>query len=369
MSNQNRTTIIVGAGASVDLGLPTGNQLITTITRLADTLAKDRLSVGDQFEHELRSAAIELFKGHDARQRLQSYARRIRSSLWLAASIDNYINEQADPELARLGKFLIVASIIFHERKSFPVGAKQTFDRTAPNRLWDALGKDGQRRGFEYLRETWLVPFFRTLRGKVSFDQFKSRLESLTLVVFNYDRSIEFFLYHAIRNYDDLSHDQACELIAKVDIIHPYSFAAPLPWQYGGGLDNGDLESPDLAGILLRDDSIRTFGEAEAARRREDAQKAILHSRSVAFIGFGFLDINLNYLGQGQDLRFGNGGRRRVYATTFGLSDFRENNVRTQLRAFSNAATNGNLYIDKDISLIKGTGSDLIEEYGDFLFS
>jgi hypothetical protein len=370
----NRTTLVIGAGASVDFGFPTGNNLIQTISWLADTLTRDTTSnmiSGRDFVHTLRSAAHQRFNLVSPGE-VSNLAVRVRDGLWLSASIDNFLNEQQDPNVAQLGKFLIVSAILLHERYHFPLkDQRKEALFHEPNLLWNSLAQDERARGsgFAPLRTSWLVPFFRMIRGRGNITDFEDRIRRLTLIIFNYDRSVEFFLHRALMTFDQLSPEDATALMNKVQIIHPYGVAAQLDFQDPfTGTSYGDIESNSLFEVLRREPEIQTFTEQSDGFSSDEAKEAIRNSKNLAFMGFGFLDQNLKYLGSNEDLSAGKDEPRRVYATTFGLSDYQRMKCLEKIKAFQWAGTNPSLrgyYTDTNrIQALNGTASDLINEFG-----
>jgi hypothetical protein len=59
----------------------------------------------------------------------------------------------------------------------------------------------------------------------------RDRLANLVLIIFNYDRCIEHYLFHSLVNYHEMSREQAAELMAGVRIYHPYGKVGNLPWE------------------------------------------------------------------------------------------------------------------------------------------
>lgn len=378
MDEFDRTTFVIGAGASVDFGFPTGNDLIQTISWLADSLSMDgrRSSEFDhQFFRNLLDAAHSQFSSPYG-SGVNTLARRVSDGLWLSTSIDNFLNEQRDDEVAKFGKFLIVASILLHERYQFPKDdqTSQTL-LTRPNLLWSALCDPATDRGggFAPLRSSWLVPFFRAIRGQGGVGEFGERLEKLTLIIFNYDRSVEFFLHQAMMTYDQMNPDEASEFLQKIQIIHPYETAARLPFQDPFiGTEYGGIDDASFTNLLDREPLIQTFAEPSAGKGRADAQEAIRLSKNLIFMGFGFLEQNLIYLGKNERLVFGPNCRRSVYTTTYGLSDFQRNRNLNRIKGFQFADTREDmrsLYTEVGrIMHLNGTSSELIAEFSNGWF-
>ena len=72
------------------------------------------------------------------------------------------------------------------------------------------------------LERTWLSSFFQVLTEDCRVPDLEHRLASVALVIFNYDRCIEHFLYYALQNYYGIGIDKAASLLNHLDIYHPY---------------------------------------------------------------------------------------------------------------------------------------------------
>ncbi|MBU2937445.1 MULTISPECIES: hypothetical protein [Pacificibacter] len=367
MTDFDRTTIVVGAGASFDFGFPTGDGLISTISKFAGAISEDRthghIVTHDKFLEVVRKRGRNLF-GSDEHNvlRVVRCSARIKRGLWLAASIDNYLNEQQDEDIEIIGKFLISASILYHERVAFEA-EKRTDWPGRRNLLQLALTNDSI--GFSDLRQTWLVPFFRALRGQGSSNDFEERLKKLTLIIFNYDRAVEFFLFRAIQTYENVDAAEAKRLLDLIQIIHPYGTIGDLPElsDEEKGIAFGENEPVTFIKHFKAEMTIQTFGEANAGGQRDEAQAAIKASQNLVFLGFGFLPQNVGYLGRATDLTVGPNKFRKVFATTYGMSSYRQGVVRGTLVKFAKSDPRLSAR-ENQVVTVQGTGKDIIDEYG-----
>lgn len=57
----------------------------------------------------------------------------------------------------------------------------------------------------------------------------------LTFIVFNYDRCLEHYLFHAFQNFYQVGREVAADLVKGIRIFHPYRAAGFLPWQQSDG--------------------------------------------------------------------------------------------------------------------------------------
>jgi hypothetical protein len=145
---RRRTLFIVGAGASIEAGLPVG-------ARLAEGIG-DMLRVK---RHEITSEVLnfndrEIFKQLERvhGKSIQTYvqaARKIHEGVLLSNSIDDFLNiHSKDEAVTTLGKAAIVRAILAAEHHS-----KLFVD---PSNLYN-------KRDFASVADTWFVKFMRVL--------------------------------------------------------------------------------------------------------------------------------------------------------------------------------------------------------------
>jgi hypothetical protein len=111
----SKTVIVVGAGASSEVGLPIGTGLAKRIAELLDVRFDDfgsRCISGDG------ALFHQLSRGRDGRE-LQQAAWLIRDGVGLANSIDDFLERHQSNALALLyGKAAIVRAVLEAERRS-----------------------------------------------------------------------------------------------------------------------------------------------------------------------------------------------------------------------------------------------------------
>lgn len=227
----------------------------------------------------------------------------IRDAMPQAISIDNFIDSHADdPRVALCGKLAIATSILEAEQSSS---------------LWfDEYQGDG---GLDFDRNagTWSNPFFQLLTENCRRGQLAERFQQVALVVFNYDRCIEHFLLHGLRNYYNISIDESAALLSSLEVHHPYGKVGDLPkLSESGSVKFGEKVRPDRLLPLSR--QIRTFTEGtDPETSNIEAIRALVRdSRRIGFLGFAFHRLNL-------ELLFADAAPsavERVYGTGFGIS-------------------------------------------------
>ena len=309
MKKDGKTVYIVGAGASAEVSLPIGADLKDQIKSLINIRFDmfGRLESGDELIRRALESQIRKDKGKDGE--LNDYLKdvpHICASLQHAQSIDTYIDShRGKPRYATIGKLAITRAILYAERHS----AMYDLDtgRALPDHL---LSLDG----------TWFHHFFTTLITGCNYDDLTERLRSTSFVVFNYDRCIEHYIYHALQNMFDIPPESAGELINELRIYHPYGVVGSLPWQASSGaIEYGGEPSPDqLAELAL---GIKTFSEStDKDTTTVDAiHHDLLDCRKLVFLGFAFNSVNMALLKKGRTPK-----AKRIpacYATAYKRSD------------------------------------------------
>jgi hypothetical protein len=216
---ERKTVFVIGAGASKEVSLPTGLELKNTIAKLLDIRFPDGYNQkgGDYTICE----ALRLFVRNKNGQNgdINSYlheAWHIRDAMPNAISIDNFIDQQRENEkIALCGKLAIVKSILDAESKS-----KLYFDAYSANKTIS----------YNNIENTWYTYFFKLITENCTKDELKSRFESITLIIFNYDRCVEHYLFHTLQKYYKISDTLAAELVKCIHIYHPYGSVGFLPW-------------------------------------------------------------------------------------------------------------------------------------------
>ena len=147
--------------------------------------------------------------------------------------------------------------------------------------------------------------------------ELEKRLEQITMVIFNYDRCFEHFMYHALqRVYPEIGEVGAAGLMARLKVFHPFGVVGRLPWQV---TKPGEPDLPPTAfgheagGIELVNISkqIKTFTESMDKAENRRLRTAMLGAGRTMFLGFAYADLNLKLL-------YGTGGRLPKYEACYG---------------------------------------------------
>jgi hypothetical protein len=289
---KHKTLFIVGAGASAELDLPVGQQLADKIRTMMDVRFERGFEPVGEGDHNLYSHLGHAYPNH--RAQLHQAAWRIRDGLGLVAqSIDDFLDQHRTDELVNLyGKAAIVQAIAEAER-----GSKLAFDMAKGEDTFD----DKQ------LNDTWLRRFMHMLCRGLPRENVRQVFRNTSFIVFNYDRCIEHYLIHALKRGYSLDRGVAAEIVADLNIIHPYGSI--------GDLRHVPFGATRLNCASLAQD-IKTYTEQAGTDLRPTLFEMIDEADHVVFLGFAYYDQNMALLAPMEEL-----SRKHVFGTAYGMSD------------------------------------------------
>jgi len=269
-----KSLFILGAGASRELNMPTGIELKDLlIGALSAQTEGNRIVPNDPLMFQILQniSPTSMFTSGGTFEASQ----RIKTGLVTARSIDNLLEAHMSDALAvRVGKAAICRTIMRAEGTS----------------LLASPGK-GMPPDLSSASNTWYGKFLQLIVDGTKFDKLSEKLKRLTVVTFNYDRTLEHFLYHAISEYYGVARSSVPEVLSSLRIIHPYGTAGRLPWQeVAGSVEFGaDVGSGDL---LRLSEGIVTFSEGSSEELGIDWSL----TRRIVFLGFAYHRINMQFL-------------------------------------------------------------------------
>lgn len=285
-----KTVFVLGAGASTPYGLPTGAELRQDIyehyaVRLRDVRSQqaERSALRSQNEQEM----IQLEFKKD-----KNFAQDFRLSR--TPMIDLYLNR--NPDLMKIGLRAITMSILRYERRC-------------------QYGEDAK-----HPDEDW----YSELLNKLTSDSTSPQEPDLGaaevgFITFNYDRSLENYLYETLtRAFSMVPKDAIIKQINSIRIEHLFGKIAPLPWQDGGKVleFRTRLEDIPLALIDQFAQNIQILYDQRDNPKLEQVKKMITKAERVFSLGFGYAPENMGLLGFPEILNTDT----VVYGTTKGLS-------------------------------------------------
>lgn len=259
----------------------------------------------------------------DAQQasRLFKAAHLIKDALVLAPSIDYLLDaHKDDQDIQQLGKVSIVRAILRAEQAS-----SLYFDRRTDDGL-----------DFRASADTWLSKLFRILVGQVSKTRIEDMFGNLSIITFNYDRTIETFLAHALQRYFDCSKAAAEELVENLDVHHVYGSVGAA---FGSGrIPFGADIDAELIGELSK--NIRTFTQnIDDPGELQRISQRVFAARRVIFLGFSFQDQNVRLLATNAP------AAKETFATAYQISVYDQQSIQRQLSILAGGRPSEHLFI------------------------
>ncbi len=304
-----QTVFVVGAGASVEFGLPVGKTLATTI--------QGKMDIRFQFpDKPLGGGDFELFTQltHRRRNEAQSFeqaALLIRNGIGLALSIDDFLDlHRANKYVNEYGKAAIVKSILEAEHAS-----SLFFAGPAERDLFNP----------EKCKDTWIMKFFSMLSRGVPREERQNVFDHVSFITFNYDRCIEHFLENALQSLYAISNEEAVDLVKKLSIIHPYGKVEDVAF---------GTTRTDYAELAA---SIKTYTErVHVAEVIDKIHEEVLRAETITFLGFGYHDQNMSLIEPVNPIPI----PKDIFGTAYGMS-ISDSNVTTNqiLRWFDEGLT------------------------------
>jgi SIR2-like protein len=264
-----RVVLILGAGASIPFGFPSGIGLYKEVLEQPRNSAEEKLlnACGVTYER------CELFK-----QNLRHSGR---------TSVDAFLETR--PDLMRLGKPLMALALMKHEHLS------ALFAPEKKGENW-----------YDYLFERMLTP---------DIDAFGAN--NVSFITYNYDRSLEMYLGTALEATYGASMEDIAKQLSRIRIIHLHGKMGNLPFEGGQSRSySAELTEEDLkigsGGIKIIHESI------DKEPQFEQAHEVLSEAQMICFLGFGYHETNISRL------RLSKLSESAFCGTTYGMVDTEE---------------------------------------------
>lgn len=279
------TVLIVGAGGSIPYGFPAGYTLKKEIiTTLPKPSSKNAL--------RLRSL------GYTDAQ-LSEFANELRLSG--RNSIDAFLEDRE--EFVTIGKRAIACALIPHEHP-------ETLFTRDPEDNW-----------------------YGYLFNQVTENLKQGAVAPLTILTFNYDRSLDHFLYTSFAHSFNLAPDALRMKLRDLRIIHLHGFMGHLPLYAPAGAPQREYVPRAFKGsILAAAQDIRIVHEAgDSDPEFKAARDALRGAENICVLGFGYSFTNV------QRLLIGNwiGAKNIIpaaYGSAYNLTNAERNRIRMQFQ-------------------------------------
>jgi hypothetical protein len=284
----------LGAGASKPLGFPTGLELSDIVSR--------QFQKGQQIFNKLGVLGYSETVMADFREAFYKSGRN---------SVDAFLEYRED--LLEIGKLAIAATLI---------------------------PKEDEQDLFTY-EDSWLRLLYNNMNA--SFEDFGKN--TLSIITYNYDRSVEHFFMTSLQNSYRREIKDCLPVLNAIPIIHLHGSLGPLPWQEPDGpnrpyhfMYNNDLLDVARQHIKIIHEDIDDVRDDDFNR----AIKLLNEAEQILFLGFGYNKLNLERL----KIKDINSTGKTIIGTALGLGRSEQNEIR------KNSDNKINLYGDDCYTLI-----------------
>jgi hypothetical protein len=322
MNAMNNTLLILGAGSAMPYGFPSGMELRHTLISLdkshMDNMRQTLSKALNSAPHPLQMPSSDVLRKMSSDLvKLDEIHSMIRNSDYFKLqgatedqtwgeisafsnafkysglrSIDSFLSYRSEYE--KIGKIAIAAAILHYENKCLL-------------EEWDWYGELWSR----------LAKYITSNEGSWTVDG-----PPLKIITFNYDRSLEFFLWKALQSTYGLDDDLSFQLMSQFGILHFYGSLGPLHGE--NSIPFGDFSIGNShENLMVIPYERESLVEADESVDQTQA-KSLIKSRdySLVYMGFGFDARNCELLGLSSETN-GLG----IHGTTIGLTAYERKGI------------------------------------------
>lgn len=271
------TVLVLGAGASIPFGFPSGETLTENIYEGPgdfgghSLLGEYRISPSFPNDPEFRNNYQQIIS-EDSNFR-KKY-REFKQALELSgqASVDAFL--EGRPDFVDIGKLAIAGVLLNCE------DTKRMFG-----------GMAGEK--------NWYKSLFNKLTEGRSLESFGQN--RLAIVTFNYDRSLEQYLFTALKHSYGKTDEECAKAVETIPIIHVYGSLGSLPWQAKDnntpyGLREKGSQTIKLEQIVKASETITIIRNDNDLEEFNKARELMDEADRVYFLGFGYDKTNVDRL-------------------------------------------------------------------------
>lgn len=283
---KNDTVLILGAGASRAYGFPLGVKLKAMIwNELHEILHtfKNNNSVTKQVLVERLGITS-----------VEDDIKKFKNALLLSPdySIDSFLEHQSD-DFKAIGKIGIAACLLPLEKRDYLYDDwMKVYIKRKEDIYSGIIPSDGH----------WYQYLFNEMSEGCDFENFAEN-NKLFVITFNYDRSLEYYLLHSLEAKYGKTITECAEVLKHIKIIHVYGSLGELP-----ELVATNMAVPyDITQASFEErfwhyktaaNSLRIIpeerGNEVVPADLSDAHAKLKMADRIYFLGFGFLEDNMN---------------------------------------------------------------------------
>ena len=316
MAIERKTVLVLGAGAGVPYGFPTGRELTKKI--IDESLDNSWLA---NLEFDVNPAAKPTL---EAFAMLDEFKQSLLGSQ--LQSVDSFLEKRPKFMESKKGQIFMElgkALIGFH---LLPIERRNSNPQSLTKKpLW-----------YEYVWNQWHTKLPQELSNT-----------NLSIITFNYDRTVEYMLLNSIQSTYNVPPHQAADLLLGLNIKHVYGSLGKLPERIGSTTDVPYGADPYNVNTLRNViENIKIIHETDEIADAPSIHQTLKEAEVVCFLGFGYLPENMDRL-------FGNVklDHKTIYGSGYGLTDAEMNAIGRYLVQFSNSGARPHIEISKGTSL------------------
>lgn len=293
------TILILGAGASYPYGFPLGRKLVEDILELfpQSNHSDDRIrSANSHFDIMLGNLDIDI-------SLMNRFSRNLRDSK--IDSIDSFLENKDNSEFLAIGKMSILYTLHNYEHSN--ILRLDNWYRI----LWNALYVDTK-----------------------SKDGFK--LNKVSIITYNYDRSLEYYLLSCIKSSYGLDDREAYVLLSstikivhihgKIGVFNIENQVAKTPINMFNTLDYG-VKIVDKDKLKLLSNNIKIIHDENINESDElkEANEILMSTERICFLGFSYATDNMSRL------KIDNReGKKVICGSAFDMTDLEIERIRSK---------------------------------------
>lgn len=331
---KENTVFIVGAGASADYDFPIGEELKQKILNIyskpknGDYHAHMSNQFGffdSNFYHNNFAVGSSSMSSDEFFNSANKLTRTLRSSDSIDRALQTYQN---DKNIQLLGKLAIVQEILSAEQKSgfLATRSHQMHVNQSPIQMPINKFSDNSK-----LEKTWIHKFFRLLVENYPFENRHNIFENVTIICFNYDRCIEYYLIELVLgHFGGIERKEALDIVKTLTIFHPYGTLGQLFDQTKENYMPFGAIGAHQTNWINFSSEILTFTETSSINgiELENYRNKIKTADSIIHLGFGLENMNC-------DLYTNNGSIQNtsaeLFSTAYGLNTDQINDFNDEL--------------------------------------
>jgi len=281
-----KTVLVLGAGASAPYGFPTGKELVKRI--LEFVTPPQSLTWCAAFHEWVQAhAAADAAAWAGIAKEMKSLSRALLECR--PRSIDEFLERRQD--VAAAGRLAISVLLLSAE-----AGSEQPLRSDETKGHW-----------YDDLKSQLVNPSEQLGR------------DQLRIITFNYERSLEHYLYRSLKPYYNggITDEDYGNALRQIRFLHIYGSLGPLSWQSGAGVV--PYAARGYGHILNAVRGIKVLHEGvedDVQQNFQTAQDWLQWADRILFFGFGFHRDNVERLGLNDCSRI---DHKDIRATCLGL--------------------------------------------------